>query len=608
MKNTSVYQNKLFFLCLVLFYSLILLTAPASATPIAVVSAPSTVAVGTAATLNGSRSYDTNRYYKIVTYSWIIQSRPSGSATTLSSQTSKYPTLKPDVPGNYGVSLKVKDSRGIWSSPSAVTIAATGTTVNPPIAKAGANQTTTVGSIVKLDGSASADPYGQALAYQWSFKSKPTGSAAVLTAPTTVQPYFTPDVAGNYVPSLIVKDTDGLSSAASTTTVTANAPTVPVDPPTPVVQNSCYGTYWRFPNVGNLQIGSPSNNYDVASFRFRAQHSGTVDSFRGYTMLAQGDTYSVGNGGTFKVTLQTDDGTTNHLPSGTVLASFEHAVNANQSTRTADPVFGKLDSGGTSFNKIYFSGSATLVAGQLYHLVFTNPSAANASNWYSMDCIYNYTTSTPMQPSYPDTDLAVVTHQGSSWQNPNAHYTPIYSLYYTDGYVQGQPYLQMGYVLGSNGFPIYGSSHKVRQPFVPSSDQVVSAVNACVYRVGSPTDLTITLQDSSLNVLATGTVAASNFPTTGTWNLRWGKVNLASPITLKRGVKYYVEVNTSGGDASNCYRSWSAENGKSYGFDSSPADGFKDGAYSGNYGQYMNGGSWQTDYYDMPIYFNVSVN
>jgi hypothetical protein len=374
------------------------------------------------------------------------------------------------------------------------------------------------------------------------------------------------------------------------------------------ITSSYYGMYWRFPNLGNLQIGSVSNNYDVASFRFRAQHSGTVDAFRGITMLAQGDTYSVGHGGVFKVELQIDDGSANHLPSGKVLASFEHAINASQSTRTADPVFGQLDSGGTSLNKIYFSRPATLVAGQLYHLVFTNPSLANATNWYSMDCILNYTPITPAQPAYSDTDLAVVTHSRSGWQNPNANYTPIYSLYFTDGYVQGQPFLQMGHVLGSSGFPIYGSSHKIRQTFLPSTDLVVSAVNTCAYRVGSPTDLKITLQDNSLNTITTGMVPSSNFPTGGTSNLRWGKVIFAAPITLKKGTKYYVEVSTPAGDASNCYKCWSAQNGKNYGFDSSAADGFKDGSSSGNYGQYMNGGGWQTDHYDMPIYFNITSN
>jgi hypothetical protein len=361
--------------------------------------------------------------------------------------------------------------------------------------------------------------------------------------------------------------------------------------------------YWRFCNLGNLQIGSPINNYDLASFRFKAQHTGPVDSVRCYYMVAEGDTYSVGNGGILRCELQTDDGTSNHLPSGRILTYFQIDVNADQQTKTANPIFGSLD-GGTSFNRLYFDSPALLLAGQLYHIIFRNPSPEAASNWYSINCIFNYVGVTPVQPAYPDADLAVLTRLDSSWQSPNRNYTPIFSLYFTDGYVQGQPFMQMGYVLGADGFPIYGSTHKIRQPFVPGGDKVTFAVNACVYRVGSPTDLLITLQDSSLNVLASGSVAASNFPTSGYWNLQWGKVNFANPITLKRGAKYYVEVSTAGGDASNCYRCWSAENGKNYEFESSATDGFKDGAYSGNWGQYLNGGSWETDYYDMPVYFD----
>ena len=368
----------------------------------------------------------------------------------------------------------------------------------------------------------------------------------------------------------------------------------------------CYGMYWRFPNVGNLQIGAVSNNYDVASFRIRAQHSGQVDSLRSYLMPACGSTYSVGDGGIFRVEIQTDDGTSNHLPSGQVLTSLQIDVNANQSTKTANPAFGPLESGGGCFNRLYFNAPATLEAGQLYHIVFTNPSPQADSNWYSVDCIFNYVTVSPVQPAYSDTDLAVVTHGGQigGWSNPNAHYTPIYSLYFTDGYVQGQPYLQMGYVLGDGGFPIYGSTHKIRQPFIPSdADKIATAVSTCAYRVGSPGDLRITLQDRNLNTIATGTVPASNFPTTGTKNIRWGKVTFGSPVTLVKGTTYYVEV-TAPGDSSNGYRAYSGENGKPYGFESNAADGFKDGAYSKHFGQYMNGGSWQTDYYDMPIYFD----
>jgi len=42
------------------------------------------------------------------------------------------------------------------------------------------------------------------LTYRWSLLSKPSGSTAMLSLPTSELPYFTPDVVGKYVVQLIV--------------------------------------------------------------------------------------------------------------------------------------------------------------------------------------------------------------------------------------------------------------------------------------------------------------------------------------------------------------------------------------------------------------------
>jgi len=90
-----------------------------------------------------------------------------------------------------------------------------------PIADAGPDQNVTVGLSVILDGSGSSDAEGDSLTYSWSFTSRPGGSAAGLTAPTTVNPTFIPDVDGTYVISLVVND-GKVSSAADTVSITAS--------------------------------------------------------------------------------------------------------------------------------------------------------------------------------------------------------------------------------------------------------------------------------------------------------------------------------------------------------------------------------------------------
>jgi hypothetical protein len=376
-----------------------------------------------------------------------------------------------------------------------------------------------------------------------------------------------------------------------------------------------YGNYWRWSapyGVGNIQAGS-NNDFDKISVRFRAQHTGQVDSVRMYWMPGDNPSYADGTGGIMRCELQTDDGTANHLPSGTALASFQITVNRT-GYNSANPIFGTLKNG-DCFVRLYFDSPATIQAGQLYHIVLTNPDSDPLHNYWSVDFVWNPNPLSPKQPAYSDTDLQILVHDGpnpgygkdppNSWGNAShaPYATPIYTLYWTDGTVQGQPYLQLGYPLGLSGYPIYGTTNKVRQPFkVSSASKTVIAASINAYKSGSPPDLTITLQDGNGSTIAQGTIAASTFVANSS-NPMWGKVTFSSPITLKVGSTYYVEVSAPGGDSSNCYHTWSSENGYKYGF---TGDGFADGAQSGHYGQYMtNGTTWQTDSYDMMIFFEL---
>ena len=366
-----------------------------------------------------------------------------------------------------------------------------------------------------------------------------------------------------------------------------------------------YGAYWRWAadGLGNVQVGS-NNKYDKVSFRIRAQNTGPVDSIRVYLMAAVGSTYASGNGGIIRCELQTDDGTAHHLPSEKVLAYFQIDANADQSAKTANSALGALRNG-CSFTRLYFTSPALLQAGQLYHIVFTNPTSNPINNYWSVDCIFNRTPLSPMQPAYPDTDLAtLIRRTNGSWDNPNAHFTPIYTLYWTDGSVQGQPYMQLGYPLGIAGYPVYGTTNKIRQKFrVSGASKTVSAINVCLYQVGAPPDLTVKLQDFSANTIGQGTVPASRF-VANNYDPRWGRVTFSNPITLNAGSTYYVEMSAPGGDGSNCYKTWSIQNGYIYGFD---GDGFVDGSKSGNYGYYTTDGfSWNTNNDDLIMFFEVT--
>ncbi|MGK5057913.1 PKD domain-containing protein [Janthinobacterium sp. LB2P49] len=91
----------------------------------------------------------------------------------------------------------------------------------PPVAQAGPAQSVVTGTVITLDGSASSADAGRTLSYAWTLQSKPAGSMASLSSPTSARPTFTADVAGTYVASVIVND-GKLSSNAAAVSITAS--------------------------------------------------------------------------------------------------------------------------------------------------------------------------------------------------------------------------------------------------------------------------------------------------------------------------------------------------------------------------------------------------
>ena len=151
-------------------------------------------------TLNGSASSDANG--DPLTYSWSL-STPAGSAAVLANPTSVSPTFTVDRAGDYVAQLIVQRwhreqcTRQRDSSPATMSHR----WPTPAPTKAILHQV----PLITLNGSASSDANGDPLTYSWSLTTKPAGSAAVLSNPTSVSPTFTVDRAGNYVAQLIVQ-------------------------------------------------------------------------------------------------------------------------------------------------------------------------------------------------------------------------------------------------------------------------------------------------------------------------------------------------------------------------------------------------------------------
>jgi hypothetical protein len=170
--------------------------------------------------LDGTASHDDNTPAASLGYNWF---QISGPAASLNGTNTATPSFTPTAVGTYIFGLVVTDT-GVppLSSPTPSLAAGASTCVpasscvtvsafnQPPTAVATASTTIPfVGESVRLDGTQSSDPEGDAISYVWSLTMKPMGSNASLAPPsstTTSTTSIVPDVPGTYKVTLTVND------------------------------------------------------------------------------------------------------------------------------------------------------------------------------------------------------------------------------------------------------------------------------------------------------------------------------------------------------------------------------------------------------------------
>jgi len=189
--------------------------SPSNHAPVANAGTDRAVPPGARVMLDGSGSNDPDR--DPIHFNWTL-TRPIGSNASLSAPSNPTTSFMPDRRGTYEARLIVDDG-ALPSAPDSVVI----TVLNSaPVANAGPDQTALVTHVVTFDASASSDPDGDAVSYQWTLTSRPAGSAAVLSDPTAVSPTFLVDRPGSYTAQLVVSDGSSSSPADSVTVTTVN--------------------------------------------------------------------------------------------------------------------------------------------------------------------------------------------------------------------------------------------------------------------------------------------------------------------------------------------------------------------------------------------------
>ncbi|MBK9796367.1 MAG: hypothetical protein IPP58_07695 [Holophagaceae bacterium] len=354
--------------------------------------------------------------------------------------------------------------------------------------------------------------------------------------------------------------------------------------PAPVQTAGYYGSNLNGDDIGNIVIGwntANDNMNRVASYRFRALHTGAIQAIRPFYIWSGARAgYALGNGGDIQIQIQTDDGTSSHNPSGTVLASLvNHA-----------PVPVPQSSGTNYYPLLTFSSPAQVTAGQLYHIVFSNITADPKANWVSLDCIWMASAFSQEQPTLPNTDMAILEkNSAGAWvkfsRGSNTGYTPCYELDYADGASQGQGYLgAFAYPDGSfvNPKPISGTQAVRQTMTVSGSDRVATSVSVRVRYSSGPSPLTIRVEKADGTLVGQGTVA--NIPVTpGNVGEAWAKLTFITPITLAAGQSYNLVMSAP---SDSVYTTHSLYKGMNSGY--KPTTYFGDG-----HAEFNNGSGWK---------------
>lgn len=345
---------------------------------------------------------------------------------------------------------------------------------------------------------------------------------------------------------------------------------------------STYGCTWQADGLANLEVGSQLGR--VISYRFRAARSGQINAAQVFFVYGPG--YSHGDGGQVLVALQTDNGMPSHLPSGTALASG----------LVSDPMT-------QNFRRVPFTGGPTLVAGRIYHLVFTNPHPDPVHNWTSIDDLHTPQSCTigsalgSTLPVQALTELAVIWKYdaASPWVR-NPRHTPVFMLDYVSEPDQGQAYIG---ALSASCVQVIGGGVRARERFTVSGP--TRSPTRCYVRTravaGTVGPLFLTLSDAVGNPIASGSIPAPIVAS----SMEWVGLRFASPPTLQNGHSYSLVLSAATGS----YEVYPVQEGSSYGF-ASPEQ-FTDGWFEIDRGD---GAGWVVPcgngarVYDLQLFFD----
>ena len=257
-----------------------------------------------------------------------------------------------------------------------------------------------------------------------------------------------------------------------------------------------------------------------------------------------------------RVQIQSDDGSAAHFPSGTVLASSD--INPVSYTST-----------------VSFSPTAALVAGTLYHAVFSNIDPTPDANFSSVNAWAQYYSPNPppvpAQPLMSDSDWAVCYKNNTQGWTQRVAFSPILQLNFADSVVTGIGY-RTAYV---RDIAAISGSGSAREHFTyHGADQPLASVSIRLSRVSGSDPLTVRLEQDNGTLVEQGSIPADSVPSTLAYNMDfsanwpepgWVAYTFVAPPTLTAGQAYNLTLTTP---SSSVYNIFALEKGSAMGFSS----------------------------------------
>lgn len=359
-----------------------------------------------------------------------------------------------------------------------------------------------------------------------------------------------------------------------------------------------YGTRYG-DAVGNIVISSTK-----VSYRFRCRHTGNVTGIRWYIILGSGNStagngtcmtggYGAGDGGIINIDIHANDPTN----SGGQLVNHPVATPLQASSAATDsgfaPSAGELcPSGSDAAGRLdTFAQPIPLVAGNIYHIVFSNTHASPGSNYYSIDTTWLHFNTTPFSPFEPDAHSGVIRTSGGAWTVDRSNVaTPLFELIFDDGFKQGQTH-------GSeaNGTSTVGGANQIRQTFCPQEGNITANFLGWRLARNGVSDVTaVFAKQSDGSVMQTLSCSATLWPagTTATEGRFGGKA--MTPITFSVSTTYTVTLSALSGSTFYARHARDATTTWGYaglGFDNSPRGGAFASSNSGGTFSSVGGGS-----------------